>query len=77
MPTGADFRFHDIVGLCREHSLFSRLVGTDGEDFEPGKKNILSKIFPKSDSRIFPAGKIFRAARQTKHVVVFYVGQSA
>lgn len=65
------------LGSAGNIPCLDRLVGTDGEDFEPGKKNILSKIFPKSDSRIFPAGKIFRAARQTKHVVVFYVEQSA
>jgi hypothetical protein len=56
MPRNKEFRFHDLVDLCREHGLFIRFVGTnndDDEDFDRGKKNILARIFTRFDARLF------------------------
>ena len=75
MPLNHEFRFTELVGFCREHALFARLVGEDDEDFDRGKKNILGRIFTRFDNRIFPTGRIFRAQRPSKHVTVFYVEQ--
>lgn len=76
MPRHKEFRFHDLVDLCREQGLFIRLVGTnndDDEDFDRGKKNILARIFTRFDDRLFAGGVVFRIQRPSKHVSVFYV----
>ena len=76
MPLNHEFRFPELVGFCREHALFTRLVGEDDEDFDRGKKNILGRIFTRFDNRILPSGRIFRTHRRSKDVSIFYVEQS-
>ena len=77
LPLNHEIRFPELVGFCREHTLFTRLVGEDDEDFDRGKKNILGRIFTRFDNRIFPDGRIFRTHRRSKDVSIFYVEQSA
>jgi hypothetical protein len=72
MPPHKELRFLDVVDLCRERSLFLRLIGEDNEDFERGKKNIFSRILTKFDNRIFATGATFRVQRRSKNVAVFY-----
>src|SRR4029077_3526313 len=67
-----ELRFPEIIDLCREHSLFARLVGEDDDDLDRGKKNIFSRILSKFDGRIFAAGTTFRVQRRSKNVSVFY-----
>ncbi len=66
-------RFPDIVELCQEHSLFTRLVGEGDEELDPGTKNIFSRILSRVDGRLFTGVGIFHASRPTKHVALFYV----
>ena len=73
MPRQKELRFLDVVDLCREHSLFLRLIGEDDEDFDKGKKNIFSRILTKFDNRFFASGATFRVQRRSKNVAVFYV----
>ena len=78
-----ELRFGDLVDLCREHALFTGLVGEDDQDFDRGKKNIFSKILTKfngrifttADPKIFPTGAVFHVQRRSKDVKVFYVDQ--
>jgi hypothetical protein len=77
MPRKKDLRFPEIVDLCREYSLFDRLVGESDEDFDKGKKNILGRIFTKFDGRIFASQSTFHVQRPSKNVTIYYVkGQS-
>jgi hypothetical protein len=73
MPRKKEFRFPEIVDLCREYSIFPRLVGEDDEEFDKGKKNILGRIFTKFDDRIFASGVTFHVHRRSKDVSIFYV----
>ena len=66
-----ELRFPEIVDLCREHSLFARLVGEDDDDLDRGKKNVFSRILSKFDGRIFATGATFRVQRRSKNVVRF------
>ena len=72
MPLDRELRFIDIVDLCRAHGLFTRLVAMGGEDFEPGKKNIFSRILTKFNARLFTPGIEFCVQRRSKDVSVFY-----
>jgi hypothetical protein len=73
-PTG-ELRFANVVDLCHELGLFTRLIG-DGEDDEAlGRKerSIFGKILARFDGRIFASGGTFRIQRRSKNVSVFYV----
>jgi hypothetical protein len=70
-----EFRFPDLIDLCHELGLFTRLIG-DGEDREPlarRERTIFSRILSKFDGRIFSSGVTFRIQRRSKDVCVYYV----
>ena len=70
-----EFRFADLIDLCHELGLFTRLIG-DGEDPEPlarKERTIFSRILSKFNGRIFASGVTFRIQRRSKDVCVYYV----
>ena len=78
MPRPKELRFQDLVELCREHGLFTRILGTNNdeavedEELKRGQKNKLSRILTKFDNRIFPEGLTFHVDRSSKNPA-FYV----
>jgi hypothetical protein len=45
-------KFDELVATAREHGLFERLIGSDGE-LKPSEKSALGKLFKRYDRRIF------------------------
>ena len=58
--TGAEFRFSELVELCWEHGLFSRILGdSDAHDGEPSNlerkdKVRFGKLLTRFEGRLFP-----------------------
>ena len=48
----------EAVAKAREHGLFERLIGTEG-DLKPAEKSALGKLFKRYDRRIFVGGTRF------------------
>jgi hypothetical protein len=45
-------KFDDLVGTAREHGLFERLIGNEG-DLKPSDKSAFGKLLKRYDRRIF------------------------
>ena len=70
-----DLKFGEIVALCRELTLFPRLVGEEDEDSDRAraKRNQFSRILTKFKDRLFSTGATFRIPDRSKNSKVFYV----
>ena len=60
MPRRKELRFRDLVELCREHGLFTRILETNNDDdvedeeLDRGQKNKLSRIIYEVRQPDFP-----------------------
>jgi hypothetical protein len=70
--TGTEFRFSELVELCWEHGLFSRIIGDgdahdgDPSSIEPKDKSRFGKLLARFDGRLFPPNLQFFVHGQRK-----------
>ena len=51
-------KFDELIALSREHGLFERIIGTDG-DLKPAEKSSFGKLLKRYDQRCFTGGRRF------------------
>jgi hypothetical protein len=51
-------KFDELVDKAREHGLFERIIGSDG-DLKPSDKSTLGKLLKRYDRRVFADGRRF------------------
>jgi len=51
-------KFDEIVGIAREHGLFERIIGNEG-DLKPSDKSAFGKLLKRYDRRVFCGSKRF------------------